>query len=118
MCDVSLYIDCLQSVAAQLSFQPITKVLLFLLFYRLESEQGAGERASVDQVAKYYEAYVRDKNLDGNFMNNCLVTSVEKVPVTPQVGADGVIESLFLKTRFSGMQWCKGGALLGKTMIT
>ena len=28
-------------------------------------------------------------------MNNCLVTSVEKVPVTPQVGADGVIDESF-----------------------
>ena len=43
------------------------------------------ERARVSHVTEYYEYYVQKKNLQDNFINGCLVTSVEKLAVHPMV---------------------------------
>ncbi|KAF6040704.1 OSGIN2 [Bugula neritina] len=39
----------------------------------------SGDRADVCQVTRYYEEYVKEKALSSNFLNSCLVTSVEKI---------------------------------------
>jgi len=43
----------------------------------------AEERARVSHVTEYYEYYVQKKGLQKNFINGCLVTSVEKLAVHP-----------------------------------
>lgn len=61
-----------------------------LLFCREVSDDPekyqTGERAQVSHVTEYYEHYVREKGLTKNFINGCIVTSVDKASVHPKVG--------------------------------
>jgi len=45
------------------------------------------ERATVGDLKMYYQQYIKRHELGSNFLNNAIVTSVQKVPQSPKVDA-------------------------------